>query len=86
MKKGIARIGDLIDHGGSIISGSSGMLADGLPVARVGDSVMCAAHGVQTIISGSSSVYDDNKAVAIEGSNISCGAKVISASETVFAS
>ena len=37
----ISRIGDTSDHGGTIITGSTGFDIAGVPVARVGDILAC---------------------------------------------
>lgn len=84
MSKPLARLGDPINHGGAIISGSPTATCDGKSVARVGDKVACSVHGQQVIISGSSTNYVDDVPVAHVGSKISCGAEVVAGSPTRF--
>ncbi|MHB9129732.1 MAG: PAAR domain-containing protein [Armatimonadota bacterium] len=81
----IARIGDAISHGGSIISGAGRTLVEGQPAARQGDSVSCAQHGMQTITGGSSIVIVEGKPVARLGDGVSCGATISSGAGTVQA-
>jgi uncharacterized Zn-binding protein involved in type VI secretion len=76
----VARIGDPLDHGGTVIQGSPKLFADGLAVARVGDQVMCAIHALQTIVTGSPKLEADGKRVARVGSLCSCGAVIIDGS------
>ena len=81
----VARQGDAISHGGAIISGASRTLAEGHPVARKGDPVSCAQHGMQTIAGGSTTVLVEGKPVARVGDAISCGATIVSGAGTVQA-
>ena len=81
----IARLGDTISHGGSIIGGAARTLVEGQPAARQGDPVSCNKHGMQTIIGGSSTVMVEGKSVARVGDMVSCGATIISGSGTVQA-
>ncbi len=59
----VARVGDIfvgvcrchrdpISVTGTIISGSSNITVDGMPLARIGDMVMCSCGHVATIVSG----------------------------------
>jgi len=81
----VARIGDAISHGGSIVQGSDDVFCDGLSVARRGDAVFCALHGAQTIIGGSDTVFVNGRGCARLGDAISCGAVVSSGSDDVSA-
>lgn len=85
-KKAIARVGDMTNHGGRIIEGSATVMCDGIPVARVGDKVVCGnpKHGVCTITTGSSTTLDEGKQIATVGSKTSCGAEIILGSPTRF--
>jgi len=74
----IARKGDSISHGGTITSGATRTLVEGQPVARKGDVVNCAQHGMQTITGGSSTVLVEGKSVARVGDMVSCGATITS--------
>lgn len=73
----IAREGDSISHGGSIIEGSPDVYAEARAVARVGDQVLCSLHGLVAITSGAATVYANGRLVAVDGSLCSCGAQVI---------
>ena len=81
----IARIGDAISHGGTIIGGASRTLVAGQPAARIGDPVSCAQHGLQTISGGSSTVLVEGKPVARVGDMVSCGATISSGASTAQA-
>ncbi len=80
----VARVGDTIDHGGEIISGSPTRTFNGIPAARVGDQVMCSLHGLQTITTGSppppAGYTVNGLALARVGSLCSCGATIVSGS------
>ena len=72
----VARVGDPLDHGGSVIEGSPRHSVDGRAVARVGDRVACARHGIQTIVTGASRHSVDGRACARVTSACSCGAVI----------
>ena len=80
----VARQGDAISHGGSIMSGAARTLAEGQPVARQGDAVSCSEHGMQTITGGSAIVLVEGQPVARVGDTVSCGATIISGAMTVL--
>ena len=77
----IARVGDSISHGGSIVTGSTTTQVNNRPVAREGDTVQCDIHGTQVITGGSPNLVDENKNVARIGDPVSCGAVITSGSE-----
>jgi uncharacterized Zn-binding protein involved in type VI secretion len=78
----IAHLGDILDasHGGTVTGASSPLVADGRPVACVGDAVQCTLHGAQTIVTGSPRLQFQGRHVAVHGSLCSCGATLISSS------
>lgn len=78
--KGIIRLGDSTDHGGTVITASSTMTVLGKPVARVGDLVSCPikGHGVNPIIEGQPAFTDQGKQVALDGHKSACGCSLIS--------
>lgn len=93
MGKPAGRLGDIGSNHGAypptpITSGSSDVLINGKPAARVGDSLAphkkpkSPMHG-RTIASGSSSVFINGKPAATVGSSISCGGTVIIGSGNV---
>lgn len=81
----IARQGDAISHGGSILGGATHTLVEGRPAARQGDAVTCSTHGMQTITGGSDTVLVEGKSVARVGDTVSCGAIIISGAASVQA-
>lgn len=79
----IIRVGDPTSHGGRVISGTSRMLVDGIPVARVGDACTCPmkGHNNCTIVEGNPNFLLDGIPVAFDGCKLSCGASAISTTE-----
>lgn len=78
--KGIIRLGDKTDHGGTVISASETFICFGKGVARVGDMVTCpiTGHGVTPIVEGHPTFTDKGKPVAFDGHRAACGCKLIS--------
>lgn len=75
-------VGDRINHGGSVVSGSGQTDIGGKAVARVGDRVVCSKHGQTTIVSGDASVIIDGNPVARDGDKTACGATLIAGQST----
>lgn len=82
----VARLGDPSSHGGHITTASSDVTADGIGIARQGDSHSCpiAGHGV-TAMSSTSIVTVDGHAVIRVGDTAACGAVITSGSPTTKA-
>ena len=80
----VARLADLISHGGKIIEASTTTYADGRGIARVGDRVACNIHGVNPIVTGSNIVRVDERKEARVGDRTACGASIVSGSPVVF--
>jgi uncharacterized Zn-binding protein involved in type VI secretion len=82
----VARLGDASSHGGTIISASGNLTADGKGVARAGDQHSCpiSGHGI-TALSSSSTVTNGGKSVVRVGDTAACGAVINSGSPTVSA-
>lgn len=81
----IARVGDSISHGGSIVEGSPTVNANGIPIARIGDAVICNRHGAQAIKTGSGTVFANKIGVARIGDTCTCGAVIVDGSPNVYA-
>lgn len=81
----VIRIGDPGSHGGAVSTGSPDTFADGLGVARVGDTYNCPIHGPNPIVTGSPDIFANNRAVARVGDSTACGATLISGSPDVSA-
>lgn len=79
---GVARLGDSISHGGRIISASGDTFADGLAVARIGDSVMCDKHGLTHIVNGAEGTTTNKLQTARVGDSTACGATIVEGSST----
>ncbi len=82
----VARVGDTSSHGGFITSGSSTCTANGLGIARSGDTHSCPirGHGV-TALTGGSSAKVNGQAIVRIGDSAGCGAVINSGSGTVTA-
>jgi uncharacterized Zn-binding protein involved in type VI secretion len=74
-----ARLGDAIDHGGNIVSASPIVFSENLslPIARLGDAVICFIHGGHAIASASNFVFETWIPLAREGDAITCGAVIV---------
>lgn len=81
----IVRVGDPGSHGGSVVSGSSTVSANGKQVARVGDTYACPIHGPNPITTGSPDTFANGLAIARVGDSTSCGATLIDGSPDVEA-
>ena len=81
----IARLGDSSSHGGTIISGASRTLINGIPATRKGDLHSCPEHGINYITSGSNNVFIEGSPAARVGDTCGCGAVIISGSPDTFA-
>lgn len=71
--------GDSTSHGGTVLDGDSIFIADGKPVARVGDPVACPrCKGIFPIVSGSDNLIGSNgQKVARQGDTTACGATLM---------
>lgn len=84
--KPVARLGDPGSHGGKIITGSSTVFVNGLPVARVADLYGCGdpEHTPNPITSGANTVKGEGQPIAHVGSQTACGAIITQGSPNVF--
>lgn len=81
-----ARIGDPSDHGGRIVSGSGDVKANGIGIARQGDTHTCPrqGHGT-TALSSTSAVKVNGRPVIRVGDRAGCGAIITVGSSNVSA-
>lgn len=70
-------VGDALQVGGSVLTGSPYTDIDGRAVARMGDRVICARHGPGTIISGDVTLVIDGQPAARHGDKASCGCALL---------
>lgn len=77
MGKPIITVGATTSHGGQVVQGNAASTINGVPIACVGDKVMCQAHGVSIIVTGDASFLIDGRPVARQGDKTSCGATLI---------
>lgn len=82
----VARLGDMSDHGGTIISSCKKTYAEGKLVARVGDMHSCPieGHGVTAIQTGSPNHTVEDAKCARTGSITGCGASIIGGCSKTF--
>ena len=80
----VIRLGDKTSHGGVVASASMVSDSGGVPVARVGDTVVCPLHGDSqcVIVSGDPTMIVDGKPVARHGDLTSCGATLIASQQS----
>lgn len=83
----VARLGDTSSHGGTIITASSDIKANGIGVARDGDLHSCPipTHGVTPLSSGSTTKVNGRSVIRV-GDTAGCGAAIVSGSPDVGAS
>ncbi len=84
MSLNIIVVGDMTDHGGTVISGSSLHEVSGKPIARLGDLVACPMlypggkpHGINKIVTAHSSITVHGIGVAVQNCTTECGSKLI---------
>ena len=77
----VARLGDPSSHGGTIVSASSDVFADGIGVARTGDLHSCPipGHGT-TPLTGSAIAKADGARIVRVGDTAACGAAITAGS------
>jgi uncharacterized Zn-binding protein involved in type VI secretion len=78
-KRRFILLGDKTSHGGTVITASSNMTMDGIPVARIGDLVSCPRcnGNPHQIVGGAGNVTLDGKNLAREGDKVSDGSTLI---------
>lgn len=81
----VARLGDPGSHGGVIVTASPDVYANGIKVARIGDTYACPIHGPNPIVEGSPDVYANDRKVARVGDATACGAVISDGSPDTFA-
>jgi len=80
----VIRLGDKTSHGGVVASASMVSDSGGVPIARVGDTVVCPLHASTpcVIVSGDPTMIVDGKPVARHGDLTSCGATLIASQQS----
>jgi uncharacterized Zn-binding protein involved in type VI secretion len=78
MRAALIVLGDTTDHGGTVVSAAPAAMADGKPVARIGDMVDCPrCQGTFPIVQGNPAMIFDGAAAAYHGCAVACGARLI---------
>jgi uncharacterized Zn-binding protein involved in type VI secretion len=73
------RVGDQLENGGEVTTGSPGTIFMGRPLARRGDEAICARHGKTTIAEGHESFPDKGGIpIAMHHHSCACGCRLIS--------
>lgn len=77
-----ARLGDITNHGGVIITGALRTMINEKPAARMGDLHACPipGHGVSPIVTGSLDTATEGRPDARIGDITACGAVIITGS------
>lgn len=81
----VARLNDPSSHNGKIVTASTNVLANGLGVARSGDTHSCPVHGPSALNSTSKTLVNGKSVVRV-GDAAGCGATITSGSPNVNAS
>ena len=80
----VARLGNTSTHGGQIITASPNVKANGIAVARLGDTFDCPTHGPNPIMSNPVTRNRANGSpIAVVGAQTQCGAVIIAGSPNV---
>lgn len=79
----VIRLGDKTSHGGVVASASMASDSGGVPIARIGDIVVCPipGHTPSMIVSGDATMIVDGRPVARHGDLTSCGATLIASQQ-----
>ncbi|MFL9920616.1 PAAR domain-containing protein [Paraburkholderia fungorum] len=77
------RVGDALENGGRVTSGSPDMDFADRFVARKGDSAICDRHGKTTIAEGHPFFTDKGKPIALHHHRCACGCRLISSVENI---
>ncbi|MFJ3458576.1 PAAR domain-containing protein [Scandinavium goeteborgense] len=78
------RIGDAINHGGAVTSGSGNVFINNQAAAIVGSAATCTIHGGSSVACGSGTVFINNVPAARMGDTTGCGAAICSGSADVL--
>ncbi|WP_224080096.1 PAAR domain-containing protein [Cupriavidus laharis] len=79
------RLGDLLENGGEVTSASPTLNFMGRPLARKGDSALCALHGPTTIAEGAEGFRDqDGRPIAMHHHRCACGCRLMASLQNVW--
>lgn len=71
------KIGTAGSHGSVVITGSSKVIVNGIPLSRIGDIYACPIHGPNPIITGSHNTTSDFSPNSRIGDLTACGASLL---------
>lgn len=81
----VARVGDLIGHGGLIVTGSDDVEINGQPAAYVSSVAVCTLHpSAQAVVTGSGSVTINGNPATFLTCLTSCAAPIVTGSDDVL--
>ena len=84
MVRQVIVVGDALEpHGGTVMTGSDTDSVDGKAIARKGDLVDCAGHGINPIAEGDESSVFAGRPVALDGHRAECGCTLVSRAGTL---
>jgi len=75
-------VGDLTDHGGTVLTGAADATIEGRATARQGDKVSCPLHGDNTIVEGAATCTLGGTPIALHGHKTRCGSSLIGSGST----
>jgi len=80
----VARVCDVIGHGGAIVTGSSDVEINGKPAAMVTSIAACCLHGAAPVATGSESVTINGYPATFVTCLTACGAPIVTGSDDVL--
>lgn len=80
----IARLGDPGSHGGAVCSSAAKSKAEGILIARIGDTYCCPIHGPNPITTGAAKSRCEGPLIAFDGSHTACGATIEATAEKTY--
>ncbi|KAB8037864.1 PAAR domain-containing protein [Silvanigrella paludirubra] len=77
-------VGDSLNNGGTVITGSQDPEVNLDLFAAVGDKVICHIHGESEIVEGSPEATIDDRAIALEGHKTLCGCSLVASKKRIL--
>lgn len=78
------RFGDLISHGGKVITSSDNVFTNNRGATRLYDLVDCDIHGINSIVTSSNNVFVNGRGRVRIDDICQCGAIIVTGSPNVF--
>ncbi|WP_420210887.1 PAAR domain-containing protein [Burkholderia aenigmatica] len=77
MTRPLIVLGDTSSHGGAVQTATTGLTANGIPVAGHGDTLQCPIHGPVSLQASGGGMQSNGKAPVRDGDTATCGATLI---------